>query len=112
VLGVSDATVDPVSARDRTGLMDRIRQIRRQRAATDPSPPPGSPSHAEAQPNLAALRALEQRLTHLEQLVEGLQDAVHREWQRQGKQIADLDARTQPAALGAALSKNARERGL
>jgi hypothetical protein len=57
-------------------------------------------------------RALEERVGHLEQLVEGLQDSVHREARRQGKRIAELEARIDPAALSKALSKDARERGL
>jgi hypothetical protein len=45
-------------------------------------------------------------------MVQGLQDSVHREATRQGKRIADLEARVEPAALGRALSDDARERGL
>jgi hypothetical protein len=37
---------------------------------------------------------------------------VHRESTRLGKRVADLEARIQPAALGKALSQDARERGL
>jgi hypothetical protein len=58
------------------------------------------------------MRALEDRVTHLEQLVQGLQDSVHRETLRHGKRIAELEARMHPAALSKALSKDARERGL
>ncbi len=56
--------------------------------------------------------ALEARVAHLEQLLEGLQDSVHRESARQGKMIAELHAQIQPAAITEALSKDARERGL
>ena len=45
-------------------------------------------------------------------LLEGLQDSVHRESERQGKRIAELEARMQPGALGEAMSKDARDRGL
>jgi hypothetical protein len=51
-------------------------------------------------------------MAHLERLVEGLQDSVHRESERQGKMIAELEAQIQPSAISAALSKDARERGL
>jgi hypothetical protein len=37
---------------------------------------------------------------------------VHRESERQGKRIAELEARIEPAALSEAMSKDARERGL
>ena len=60
----------------------------------------------------AEVLALENRIAHLEQLLEGLQDSVYREAERQGKRIAELEARTEPAALGEALSRDARERGL
>jgi hypothetical protein len=58
------------------------------------------------------MRALEVRVEHLEQMVQGLQDSVHRESSRQAKRIAELEARLQPAALGKALSEDARARGL
>jgi hypothetical protein len=69
--------------------------------ATEPSPPPSD-----------ALAALEARVAHLEGLLEGLQDSVHRESTRQRKQIADLEAQLEPAALAVALSRDARQRGL
>jgi hypothetical protein len=47
----------------------------------------------------------------LEQLVEGLQDSTHREAERQGWRIAELEARIEPEALSVALFKDARERG-
>lgn len=58
------------------------------------------------------MQSLERRIAHLEELLEGLQDAVYRETTRQRKQISDLEARTEPAALAVALSRDARERGL
>jgi hypothetical protein len=58
------------------------------------------------------LKALEARIAHLEQLLEGLQDSVHRESARLSKRISDLEAQIQPAAMSKALSEDARERGL
>lgn len=92
-----------MSRRETDGLIARIRQIRRSSGAGQP---------AVAGPDGDAVRALEARLTHLEQLVEGLQDSVHREALRQDKRITELEARVRPAALSQALSKDARERGL
>jgi hypothetical protein len=89
--------------REREGLIRRIRQLRR---ATDASPPA---ANAE---DPIALRTLEQRIGHLEQLLEALQDSVYREAERQSKRLSELEARTQPSALSVALSKDARERGL
>jgi hypothetical protein len=58
------------------------------------------------------LAELEARIVHLEKLVEGFQDSVHRETERQDRLIAELQAQVQPEAMGAALSKDARKRGL
>lgn len=67
---------------------------------------------ADADPRAAQLEALARRVGDLEQLVEGLQDSVHRESERQGKLIAELQEQIQPSAMGAALSRDARQRGL
>jgi len=93
--------------REREGLIARIRQIRR--VGKDADERVGVPPSGSGQD---PLRALEARIAHLEQLVQGLQDSVHRESIRQSKRIAELEARTQPAVLGRALSEDARERGL
>jgi hypothetical protein len=92
---------------EREGLIARIRQLRRV-AATDAKPLESS----VAGPEPDDLRGLEARIAHLEQLVQGLQDSVHREASRQAKRIAELEARIQPGALGKALSDDARARGL
>ncbi len=93
--------------REREGLIARIRQIRSVSAEAREHAPAstGSPGPEE-------LRALETRVAHLEQLVQGLQDSVHRESTRLTKRITDLEARVQPAALGRAISDDARRRGL
>jgi hypothetical protein len=96
-----------MSIRERDGLISRIRQIRRASAATAPSPPA---SQVELDPLQAA--ALEARIAHLEEMVEGLQDSVYREFQREDKRIADLENRLDPTTLAAELSRDARERGL
>jgi hypothetical protein len=96
-----------MSMREREGLIARIRQIRR--SAPAPETPSGSSS---ADPELDQIHQLEARIAHLEQLLEGLQDSVHRESERQGRLIAELEARIEPGAMGAALNKDARERGL
>ena len=58
------------------------------------------------------LQRLKERMTHLEALVEGLQDAVHRESVRHDERLADIERRTQPDVLAKALSEDARRRGL
>jgi len=52
------------------------------------------------------------RIMHLERLVQGLQDSVHRESTRLGRRIGEVETRIAPAALGRALSDGARARGL
>ena len=96
-----------MSSREREGLIARIRQIRR---TTEPSPARARASEIQHEDD--ELQLLEDRLTHLERLVQGLQDSVHRESKRQAAQIAELEAQVQPAALGRALSEDARNRGL
>jgi len=96
-----------VTMRDREGLIARIRQIRRVPTAGDRQ------DTRAGDPEVAApLPALEARVAHLERLVEGLQDSVHRESERHAKLIADLQAQIEPGAMSAALAEDARNRGL
>jgi hypothetical protein len=92
---------------EREGLIARVRQMRRAAEVRD-----GASTAEPSRPDLGAVEALEARIAHLEEQLEGLQDSVHRESQRQSKRIAELEARTDPAALAVALSTQARERGL
>jgi uncharacterized coiled-coil DUF342 family protein len=96
-----------VNVPEREGLIARIRQIRRVAAEAGERA-----RSSRSDPGRDEVRALEARITHLEQLVEGLQDSVHRESTRLSKRIGDVETRIQPAALGKALSDDARERGL
>jgi len=69
-----------------------------------PSPPEDLSRHT--------IDALEGRVTDLEVMVQGLQDAVHREAVRRDEQTARLERRMEPRELARALSDDARERGL
>jgi hypothetical protein len=91
---------------DREGLIARIRQVRRVAAPRD------RPKSESGDPQAERLQAVEVRLAHLEHLVEGLQDSVHREFERHSKLLADLQNQTQPGPMGAALAEDARQRGL
>lgn len=93
--------------RERESLIARIRYLRRVAGAAE-----AQPLAATSDVDSSRLEGVERRLSHLEQLLEGLQDSVHRESLRQSKRIAELEARIEPGALGAALDKDARERGL
>jgi hypothetical protein len=55
---------------------------------------------------------LERRVSHLEELLEGLQDAVHRDSLRRDEETASLERRTVPSEMARALSEDARKRGL
>jgi hypothetical protein len=67
---------------------------------------------ARGAPDAASMADLERRVTHLEAMIEGLQDAVHRETIRTKEELQDLRHRTEPAEISKALSRDARERGL
>lgn len=58
------------------------------------------------------IEALEDRVSHLEGLLEGLQDAVHRESIRRNEEAARIQRRTAPHEMARALSEDARKRGL
>jgi hypothetical protein len=92
---------------DRERLLARIRQLRRSGQAAD-----GQDRRSTVGTRDDRLPALEARVAHLERLLEGLQDSVHRESERHAKLIGELQAQTQPGAMGAALAEDARSRGL
>jgi hypothetical protein len=94
---------------ERDGLIARVRQIRRMSAEADDR---ARSSTSAPPPPQDEVRALEARIAHLEQLLQGLQDSVHRESTRLSKRIGELEAQVEPAALGRALSEDARKRGL
>jgi hypothetical protein len=81
----------------------------RLRRQTHASRPHATGAADRSEPELAELT---RRLEHLEKEFEGLQDAVHREFVRQHKQIDDLIKSTQPSAVARALSDDARRRGV
>jgi uncharacterized coiled-coil protein SlyX len=81
-------------------VRDRILGITRRRAKAERLPP------------IEQIEDLERRVRHLETMIEGLQDAVHREITRTNDQIDQLRKRTEPAELSRALSEDARHRGL
>jgi alkylation response protein AidB-like acyl-CoA dehydrogenase len=78
-------------------LRERIARLKQRR---QPAQPPED------------LQRLRERLEHLEALVEGLQDAVHRDSIRHEERMTELERRIQPEVLAKALSADARRRGL
>jgi uncharacterized coiled-coil protein SlyX len=83
--------------------MDRVIQGRRERGGA--SPP-------EDRSGTERLDALEKRVNHLESLLEGLQDSVDRQANRQDRELDDLRHRTEPAQIARALERYSRQHGL
>lgn len=93
----------------REGLLARIQRPRRpatERTASE------RPDGGTSDPHGERVHALEARVAYLEQLLEGLQDSVHRESKRHATLIAELQAQIQPGTMGASLAQDARDRGL
>jgi hypothetical protein len=92
------------------GILGRIREIARGAPAPEPAASPPSGGRTELlSDEVAELRT---RVAHLEQLVQGLQDSVHRSSERGDRRLSEIERRLEPAAIAAALSKDARDRGL
>ena len=56
-------------------------------------------------------RSLEERVAHLESMIEGLQDAVHRDSVRTDARLEEMRKQLEPAELSRALSAERRRRG-
>jgi hypothetical protein len=90
----------------RVAILHRVVRLARGRRAADAAPQGSAAGHERR------IEALEERIDQLEALLEGLQDAVHRESVREGGRIGALERRTEPAEISRALDRDARERGL
>jgi hypothetical protein len=98
---------------EREGLIARIRQVRRSGPSADAAARRSTVDPQDGRDTRdGRVDALEARMAHLERLVEGLQDSVHRESERHARLIAELQGQIQPGAMGAALAEDARSRGL
>jgi hypothetical protein len=95
-------------------VLDRVAAVRRAVSphVSDPHPDPSPEPDAEAPSADEQVQRLRVRLEHLEQEVEGLQDAVHRESCRRDAEIAALQRKLQPELIARSLSADARKRGL
>lgn len=58
------------------------------------------------------IASLETRVSHLEAMIEGLQDSVHRQATRSNDRLDEMERKIEPGELSRRLSKDARERGL
>jgi len=101
------------SDRGRRGLFARV--IERRRLERSPAADEDAASRLEergSDPHDRRITALESRLDHLESLVEGLQDAVHRDSARHEREIRDLGEKTDPGQMSRSLAEHDREHGL
>lgn len=98
---------DPTRRTTRKGrLVDRVIRQRRdtkQEAESDAGGGAGDQRR---------IAELEHRVDELEALLEGLQDSVHRETIRLGRELDALAARTQAPEIARALDRYSRERGI
>jgi hypothetical protein len=92
----------------RHGLLSRV--LERRRLDVDPDEP--QPQRPDAVTTDDQIAALAKRVNHLEKLVEGLQDAIHRDSLRRGHQIQELEDRTEPGEMSRAIAKHTRKHGL
>jgi uncharacterized coiled-coil protein SlyX len=90
----------------RSRLLNRVIQRRRAEGAA------GAPVDERGGDPERRLTSLENRIEHLEALVEGLQDAVYRDTVRHDREIKDLAEKTNPGEMSKSLSRHAREHGL
>ena len=81
-------------------MLDRIARVGRRARRRAPAVPGGR------------LDRLEERVSHLENMLEGFQDSVHREITRMNLEADQLRERTEPGAIRRSLSDDARIRGL
>jgi hypothetical protein len=89
----------------RPAIVERVVQLGRRKRASDAA------DQARAG-RKRRLQDLEERVDRLEALLEGFQDAVHRESVRRDEQIGELEKKTGPREIARALSRSARERGI
>jgi len=88
-------------------LADRIAGAwRGLRVGAEPTPPGLDPDLERR------LAAVDVRLSHMEDALEDLQDALYRQAMREDETRADLQKRTEPKRIAEALSADARRRGL
>ena len=100
---------DPTQrARRLRGIFERLAQLRPRRKSRGVASDSGRPYPTVTQ----RLEVVETRIEHLEAMIEGLQDAVHRESIRQRKEIDQLQKKAEPAEIRRALGQDAREHGI
>ena len=99
--------------RARRGLFARVLERQRVEAATAQAEDgPDAAEDGAAGPEADRIVALESRLDRLESLVEGLQDAIHRDAVRREREIDNLEQKTAPHRISRSLAEYDRRHGL
>jgi hypothetical protein len=91
----------------KTRAGDALARATRGRSGRGPAPARGSQAVRSTE-----FQALAARVDQLEAMLEGLQDAMHRESSRTNQRVDDLARSVRPDQLARALSDDARRRGL
>jgi chromosome segregation ATPase len=87
-----------------TRILDRVVSLRR----PDPAGADDAATTTQDDPPAEQLSAMQDRLDHLEEALDGLQDAMH----RHARELAELRHERQPAEMARSRSADARRRGL
>jgi hypothetical protein len=89
-------------------MLDLLARLRSRKESRRNRPKAGRGDAAVTQ----RLAVVERRLEHLEAMIEGLQDSVHRQSVRQEKTIDQLQKKAEPSAIRRALGRHDREHGI
>ena len=92
--------------REHSGLLHRVGALLQPGRPEEPAPA------AEAEPRDEGVDALNARVARLEEMVEGLQDALYRHARHQDERIEELQRSMDPHEIARTLSADARRRGL
>ena len=98
------------SGRSRRGLLARVIERRRREKGPDGGRA-GPQDSTDTAPRDERIAALESRLDHLESLVEGLQDAVHRDVMRHDRELRELEQKTEASEIARSLAEHDRRHG-
>jgi hypothetical protein len=99
---------------EHAGLLRRVTKLLRPTATPEPDAADDAPAAAASAqaPDVSDLEALRERVSRLEAMVEGLQDALYRHAQQQDERISELRRRTEPEEIARALNADQRRRGI
>jgi hypothetical protein len=95
-------------AREHAGLLHRVGALMQPAGKREEPEPPAAAADSPDE----GIEALHARVERLEEVVEGLQDALYRHARHQDERIEELQRSMEPGELARTLSADARRRGL